>query len=598
MSNRRKKNTGLKVRKPGRWVGAFMLFLLLPMVAAAQAPVHPLAPPDRSSPRAALKTFLHTGDQLGIHLANEYVLSPTRSEYSRVAELSTEITRSLDLSQIPDATHNKAGRAAALALYETLSRIPLPPWEAIPDAYPTNWVIPNTEIVLIRTPDETQASEFLFSPETVARAGEFYARTKDAIYIRPIPFPQMHEVVVHGGGWMIPYSWTRSFPAWLNISLLGQALWKWIGFVISLGLFGILLRLAFRFSRSGTNEHPLRQALSRLVLPAFFLIAMPPWAYVNLVQLNLRGGVGIYIEFANTAVMYAAGVWMIWRLASVVAEAIVALPSIAPQSIDAHLIRICTRLLGLLGGAVLFALGAEQLGMHLYGIIAGLGVGGLALALAAQPSIENLIGGMSLFADKPIRVGDYCQCEGVKGYVETIGIRSTRIRGRDQTVRAIPNALLAKMSITNLSQRDRIPIQTVVRVRYETTVEQLRYLLVKIRELLRDHPRIADEKVRVRLMDLGTSSLDIELFAYATTGDRQKFRAIREDVLLHIMEIVLESGTGFAFPSQTMYFARDVGVDAERTETAEAQVRDWREKGSLPFPDEALAGHEEGRAEA
>ena len=119
--------------------------------------------------------------------------------------------------------------------------------------------------------------------------------------------------------------------------------------------------------------------------------------------------------------------------------------------------------------------------MPVYGIAAGLGVGGLAVALAAQPTIENLLGGMSLFADKPVRVGDVCKYGDAVGTIEAIGIRSARIRGEDRTLTTIPNAALAKMPIVNLSQRDRMLIQTVIGLRYETTPEQLRYVLVKLR---------------------------------------------------------------------------------------------------------------------
>ena len=249
-------------------------------------------------------------------------------------------------------------------------------------------------------------------------------------------------------------------------------------------------------------------------MPAFFLLAAPAVAYLALVQLNLRGVAASAIELAATAVMFLAGAWISWRFAPVVAEAIIASPRIAPESIDAHLIRICTRLLGMVAGAGLLAVGADRLGLPVYGIVAGLGVGGLAIALAAQPTIENLIGGLNLFADKPIRVGDFCRCGTDEGTVEAIGIRSTRIRGTDRTLTTIPNAALSKMSIVNLAQRDRMLIQSVIGVRYETSPEQLRYLLVKIREMLLGHPRIHPDPARARFIGFGACSLDIEVFAY------------------------------------------------------------------------------------
>ena len=171
------------------------------------------------------------------------------------------------------------------------------------------------------------------------------------------------------------------------------------------------------------------------------------------------------------------------------------------------------------------------------------------------------------------------------GTVETIGIRSTWIRGADRTLTTIPNAALSKMSVVNFGRRDKMLIQSTIGVRYETSPEQLRYLLAKIREMLLGHPRIHPDAVRARFIGFGACSLDIEVFAYVTTRDRAEFLAIQEDVLLRVMDLVEQSGTGFAFPSQTLYFGRDDGVDARRTEAAEAQVRQWRDEGRLPFPD-------------
>ena len=562
--------------------------------ASGQEPSHPLKPPDRSSPRAALKTFLDSGDALAAFLAREYLPSPSRAEFHRLVALGDAVVQSLDLSEVAPATRVKTGRGAAMALYDTLNRIQLPPSDEIPAADQLNplagtnaarWVIPNTEIVLVRAPSGPRSGEFLFSAETIAKADEYYERVCELAYTRPVPLENMREIVIRGGGWLVPYAWVKAMPAWLRSPLAGQAAWKWLALTLILGFFALLLRLAYRLSRRGSNEHPFRRALAQMALPAFFIIATPAVAYLALVQINLRGSAANALELVATAVIYLAGAWISWRLAPVVAEAAIASPHIPTDSVDAHLIRICTRLLGMVAGAVLLAMGADRLGIPVYGIVAGLGVGGLAIALAAQPTVENLIGGLSLFADKSIRVGDFCRCGTDAGTVETIGIRSTWIRGADRTLTTIPNAALSKMSVVNFGRRDKMLIQSTIGVRYETSPEQLRYLLAKIREMLLGHPRIHPDAVRARFIGFGASSLDIEVFAYVTTTVRAEFLAIQEDVLLRVMDLVEQCGTGFAFPSQTLYFGRDDGVDARRTEAAEAQVRQWRDEGRLPFPD-------------
>jgi MscS family membrane protein len=225
------------------------------------------------------------------------------------------------------------------------------------------------------------------------------------------------------------------------------------------------------------------------------------------------------------------------------------------------------------------------LGVNITAALAGLGVGGIAIALAAQRSLENLFGGVSLFADQPVRVGDFFRYGDQVGTVEEIGLRSTRVRTLDRTVVTIPNAEFSNLQLENYASRDQLRLWTMISVRYETTPDQLRYLLAKLREILLAHPRVTDDPARVRFVGFGTYSLDLEIFAYVDTADWSEFLGIREDIYLRFMDAVKSAGTGFAFPSSTTYVGRDEGLSAESARRAEEEVAAWREKGELPFPD-------------
>jgi MscS family membrane protein len=548
-----------------RWLLAALL------VAAAGAtradPVtHPLRPVDLSSPRATLARFLEAGDAMGAFLVAEYLPGQKATSFLRVSQLADDVTRCLDLSHVAPAAQAKEGRAAAMTLYEVLSRIPLPPLEAIPDAEQMaarkdgaahHWTIPDTEITLSRVESGPRAGQFLFSPGTVARSEEYYRKTRDLPYLRTVPLRDVVPMVTAGGGWMVPYPWIRALPAWLRAPLADQAAWKWIAFALLLAVYAALLALASRWAHSGPGRNPLAGALRRFTLPLVLLLLTPVLAWLALRQVNLVGHVGSFVQIAASTVMFVAGAGMATRMGPVVAEAIITSPRIAPESIDAHLIRLGARLLGILGGLALLALGADRLGIPVYGIVAGFGVGGLAVALAARPTLENLIAGVNLLTDKPIQVGDKCKFGDTNGTVLSIGIRSARILAADRAVTTVPNASLERVSIVNLSKRDRTAFTVTIGLRYETTRDQVRRILDALRAMLVAHPRVVQDGARARLVALGASSIDVEVNAFIDTASAGEFQAHREELLLRIMEIVEQNGAAFAFPSQTLYLGKD-----------------------------------------
>jgi MscS family membrane protein len=223
----------------------------------------------------------------------------------------------------------------------------------------------------------------------------------------------------------------------------------------------------------------------------------------------------------------------------------------------------------------------DNLGFEMKTVLAGLGVGGIAVALAAQKTIENLFGGISLVMDQPVRVGDFCKYgEGV-GTVEDVGLRSTRVRTLDRTVVTIPNGQFASLNVENFARRDKIWFHPMLGLRLDTTPDQLRYVLAEIRKLLYEHPYV-EPGGRVRLIGFGTYSLNLEIFAYVATADSDAFLPIQEDLLLRILEIIAAAGTSLAIPAHIDYVSNDRGVDPEQ---AAAVVQQWKQERKLPFPD-------------
>src|SRR5690606_3217442 len=153
---------------------------------------------------------------------------------------------------------------------------------------------------------------------------------------------------------------------------------------------------------------------------------------------------------------------------------------------------------------------------------------------------------ITLYFDKPIAVGDYCRFGDKTGIVEFIGMRSTRIRTPERTLLTIPNSEFSNMQIENYAKRDSMFLNPTLKLRYETSPDQLRCLLVELRKLLLKHPKVAENPLRVRFAGFGMHSLDVEVFAYVMSSDDAEFVAVREDIYLHIMEAVEASGAKLA----------------------------------------------------
>lgn len=216
--------------------------------------------------------------------------------------------------------------------------------------------------------------------------------------------------------------------------------------------------------------------------------------------------------------------------------------------------------------------------------IAALGIGGIALALGAQKTVENFVGSVTLIADQPVRVGDFCKVGDVVGTVEQIGMRSTQIRTNDRTIVTIPNGMFSSLQIENFFHRDRFWFHPVFRIRFDATPDQIRYLLVEMRAILYAHPKVDPSSARVRFIEIGTDAFKLEVFSYIMAADFDRFLEIQEDIYLRMMDVVASSGTGFALSSQTVYLAREKQPSEEKSAEVEAKVKKWVEDGDLQMP--------------
>src|SRR5690606_3888368 len=314
-----------------------------------------------------------------------------------------------------------------------------------------------------------------------------------------------------------------------------------------------------------------------LFLAVIFFFLTSTLIGVSIIARQLQAGMADII-------LIIAVVWFLWRLIDLAGET-----TLSRMQRRGHIgvvaaIGLFRRFGKMALIAVAFMMALDLMGFDVTTGLAALGIGGLAIALGAQKTVENFVGSLTLIADQPIRVGDFCRFGETLGTVEDIGMRSTRVRTLDRTVITIPNGVFSSMEIENYNRRDQFWFHPTLNLRLETTPDQIRYLLVELRAMLYAHPKVNPDPARVRFTGLERDALALEIFAYTVVADISEYLDVQEDLLLRIMDIVQQSGTGFAYPSQTLYFAPDQSTDRDKTQVAEEQVRQWREAGDLPLP--------------
>src|SRR5579862_4704802 len=424
----------------------------------------------------------------------------------------------------------------------------------------------DVDLDLVRVSDPSAGKIWLISSDTLAKLPEL----SDQIEARQV------------GG---------KLPAFLvKHQLAGMPLWQWLALVLSapiaagLGwLILAILEVPVRWwarRRGQLDVANWRSVSGPVWLLAGTLIHQWGVVYLRLPLLSRH----YYFQVTSIALIVSA-TWIAWRFVRWSLRRVRLRALSRGQAGTGSLMLLGERILK----AVIFILGIlavlSSLGFNMSTALAGLGIGGLAIGFGAQQTIANLFGGVSVLGDEVFRVGDVCRFGDRTGVVEDIGLRSTRIRTEERTLVAIPNGTVATINLENLSRRDKILFKTTLGLRPESKADHVRYVLAEIRKLLYSHPKIETQSVRVRLVDIAGTSLSMEVFSYILTRDYNEFAAVREDLLLRMMDVMEDSGSGLALPSQTLYLSRDSGVEKQKAENAVKKIAELREGKQLPFPD-------------
>src|SRR5271165_3818173 len=399
------------------------------------------------------------------------------------------------------------------------------------------------DIILVRVDDPEFGKIWLVSQETVAKIPDLYAQMESegptlADRIVPAALSSHHVLgmsLAQWFGWLfsIPISWLL---AWLLAFLLSVPRRIWYN----------LRKLPFRTIWDTPLGTPLKCIIAILIHGVFVYLLEPPLLYRS-----------YYYRFL-AALLAACIAWLVSRIIDRGFDH--AVKRTRQRGGGESILVMMQRLTHIVMLLIAFVAAMALFGINVKTTLAGLGIGGLAVALGAQKTLENIIGGVSLLMDKAVHVGDFCEIGGKLGTVEDIGLRSLKLRTLDQNSLVVPNGALAQMQCQNMKARPKLLIDTTFSLRIETTVEQLRFILDHVQSMFDKHPSIEPGSSRIRVMDFAGAAFDMELFAYAKTGDWAAFTGIRQDVIFKIAEIIEAAGTRLAGPTQLTYLAGDAAL--------------------------------------
>lgn len=544
------------------------LFLILPGIVDAQKPSQSLPSPKetirqtqqeaalddplgRSTPQGTVLGFLKSVDKEDYERAIEYL--DTKQPSKRAQQLAEELQDILNRGfsgYIPKLSHKPEGDLED-GLKSNRERI---------GSVKTS--TGSYDIILERIQRNTDPPVWLFSSETLRQVPDIHREFQRDHLERYVPNYLKDTKLFH-------------YPIWRWIAIAILVLFAWFFTWIIIVGYRFVYRLIFKGQR--------RKDIKQFKGPIRILSLALGFYIVSLMSHSLLAG--LFFSRVSETLAIIGITWVCLYFVDPVIDRMMKRKHLSRSSGKIALARLSSKIIKVtiivIGAIIIFYMA----NLNLTAVITGLGVGGIAVAFAAQKTLENLFGGVMIISDQPIRVGDFCKVGEFQGTVEDIGLRSTQLRTINRTVVSIPNGQLATMSLENYTVRDKYLFRHKVQLRYETSSDQLRFVIAHIKRILFEHPKIETATARTRFIGFRDSALELDVFAYVLEDEYENYLAVQEDLLLRFIDVVEKSGTTFAFPSQTTYFTRDSGLDRKKSDEVKEMVDSWRKQGQLPFPD-------------
>lgn len=481
-----------------------------------------------------------------------------------MAETSVEsrlrAAATLDLSRVPQSIRATEGPLQAEFLKSVLDRAGLVILQEIPDEPQAaenylHYVHPVGSIA-IEPVERNGRREWLFSADTVSNLRDLHQAVEALSLIDGVDLGDAHS----------PFFMVRSWVGQLSHHLLDNTFllenWQWLAIllVVVLGYFGGGLLASLIFMLIGpriARMAPKRNwALERRVkLPVRLCFAAALWfaaiGAMGLPELIQYGGQAIAV-----ALMSLGLIWAGYTLVDLLTKGFLDRSEAAGLQFDSILVSLIATALkvALAAGGIIVV--ADILHLPWQGVVAGLGVGGLAVAFAARATVENFFGAAMLLSDRPFRTGDSIVAGGISGSVEHVGLRSTRIRTSDDSVVFMPNAALAAATIDNRGRRRQWLFKTIFGLTFDTTPDKLDAFVAGVKEVVRAHPAGKDGRLYCAVVNFGESAIEVELVIYLAVRSGEAEREAKHAILLNIMRLAERLGVSFAFPTRTIVMAQ------------------------------------------
>ncbi len=531
-----------------------------------------LAPLKTDTPRATMRSFLLAMNDYRAGVAN------------KDPRLEGRITDAISCLHLAgsELLQQAKGREAVVFLKEVIDRVIVIDLHRVPevgeDGEPlVRWRLKDTSITIVRIEEGERRGEYLFSEGTVAQARAFYEKVKTLPYL---------EGSGRGALYVAPWL-QRHLPAWTQETLLLLPNWQWVSLFLSIlagllvraiviWLVGLLKKLAAKSENDWDNR--LVESIERPV----GLIGAGAFWWLTIYLVGFEGTPQSVLQILVEVIVSLSLVWLVYRLADVLTEYLSSLAAATDSTLDDQLVPLLRRALHTF--IVVFGLlvTVQNLGFNVLSVLAGLGLGGLAFALAAKDACANLFGSIMILADRPFQIGDWIISDSVEGTVEGIGFRSTRIRTFYNSVISVPNSKLAAANIDNMGKRERRRIKSFFELTYDTPPAKIEAFIEGVKAIVKANEHTKKDAFEVAFTGYGSSGLKILLYCFLEVPSWSTELVARQNMFIEILRMAETIGVEFAFPTQTLHVASHPGH--ESPEKPLTEIDELREQATSYGP--------------